>query len=244
MARRRRTWTTERVLSAIRDLERRGFALNYASVLRVDGGLPQAAMKRLGCWNDALCAAGYDPDKIRLIRRPWTREQIIELIQNRAAAGLPVASCNVMPMSAEVASRRLFGSWRAALRAAGISRGTKRWPVWTRVSVVEAILCRQQAGEPLYCYAVARQVPRLYDAARRHFGKWDNALYAAGIDVETTRRRCPPWTSETVLMELRRRAKNRTLTPHPTTCPVSLVRACRRLFGSWATAVKLSRTTS
>ncbi len=240
MARKRRTWTTERLLKAIRDLDHRGIALNYASVLKVDHGLPQAARKLLGSWNDALRAAGYDPDKIRLIRRPWTRAQIIELIQRRATAGLPIASYNVVPMSAEVASRRLFGSWKAALRAAGIPRPTKKWPIWTKVSVVEAILFRQQAGEPLYCYAVARQASRLYDAARWHFGKWDEALRAAGFDPATVRRRCPTWTPDAVIDELRRRAGTGMLTAKPALDPVSLARASRRFFGSWRAALEFA----
>lgn len=241
MARKRRTWTAERLLKAIRDLEQRGIALNYASVLKVDHGLPQAARKLLGSWNDALRAAGYDPDKIRLIRRPWTRAQIIELIQRRAAAGLPIASYNIVPMSAEVASRRLFGSWKAALRAAGIPRPAKKWPIWTKVSVVEAILFRQQAREPLYCYAVARQASRLYDAARWHFGKWDEALRAAGFDPATVRRRCPPWTPEAVREEILRREKGDMPMADPSMHPVSLVRAGRRFFGSWRAALEAAR---
>ncbi len=231
----RRTWTTERVIQAIHRLDRQGVALNYASVHKVDGGLPQAARKLLGSWNDALRAAGYDPDQIRANRRPWTRDQIIQLIQNRAAAGLPVASYNVAPLSAEVASRRLFGSWKAALRAAGVPNPSTEYPIWTKVTVIEGILVRQQAGQPLYCFAAATQVPRLYDAARRLFGSWREALREAGIDPEAVRRHHRPYQKADIIAHLKRHART---APRTGDHPVSIVKAARRLFGSWPAALK------
>lgn len=234
----RRKWTIERILSTICDLHRRGVALNYASAIQADYGVVQMAAKLLGSWDDALRAAGYDPARIRLARLPWTRDEILNLIRQRAAAGLPIASYSVEPHSAEVASRRLFGSWRAALREAGFASALRRWPVWTKVSVVEGILLRQQAGAPLYCAAAAHDASHLYDAARRLFGKWEHALEAAGIDPASVRRRCTPWTPDSVLAELRRRGGTGTLTASPTMKPVSLKRACRKLFGGWLQAIE------
>ena len=234
----RRKWTVERILRTIHDLHRRGVALNYASAIQVDYGVVQMAAKLLGSWDAALRAAGYDPARIRLARVPWTREEILDLIRRRAAAGLPVTSYSVEPLSAEVASRRIFGSWRAALREAGFGSALRRWPVWTKVSVVEGILLRQQAGAPLYCAAAAHEAPHLYDAARRQFGKWEHALEAAGIDPATVRRRCRPWTPDSVLAELRRRRASGTLTVTPTMEPVSLKRACRKFFGGWLRAIE------
>jgi len=234
----RRKWTVDRVLRTIRDLHRRGVPLNYASAIEADYGVVQMAAKLLGSWDDALRAAGYDPVRIRLARPPWTRDEILDLIRRRAAAGLPIASYSVEPHSVEVASRRIFGSWRAALREAGFASALRRWPVWTKVSVVEGILLRQQAGAPLYCAAAAHEASRLYDAARRLFGKWERALQAAGIDPTSVRRRCPPWTPNAVLTELRQRASSQVLTPRPTMDPVSLKRACRKFFGGWMSAIK------
>lgn len=231
----RRTWTVERVIKAIHRLDRQGVPLNYASVHKVDGGLPQAARKLLGSWNDALRAAGYDPDQIRASRRPWTREEIIDLIRRRAAAGLPVASYNVAPLSAEIASRRLFGSWKAALRAAGVPNPSTEFPVWTKVSVIEGILIRQQAGEALHCFAAAHQVPRLYDAARRLFGSWREALDEAGVDPDAVRRRRRPYSKAEIIAHLQSQAgRSRRCGDHPE----SIVKAARRLFGTWPAALK------
>lgn len=234
----RRKWTIGRILRTIHELHRRGVALNYASAIQADYGVVQMAAKLLGSWDQALRTAGYDPAQIRHARRPWTRNEVLDLIRRRAAAGLPIASYSVEPHSVEVASRRIFGSWRAALREAGFASALRRWPVWTKVSVVEGILLRQQAGAPLYCAAAAHEASHLYDAARRLFGKWEHALEIAGIDPATVRRRCPPWTRQSALAELRRRAMAGGLTLRPTMDPVSLKRACRKYFGSWAAALR------
>lgn len=239
----RRTWTAERVINAIHRLDRQGIALNYASVHKVHGGLPQAARKLLGSWNDTLRAAGYDPEQIRANRRPWTRDEIIDLIRRRAAAGLPVASYNIAPLSAEIASRRLFGSWKAALRAAGVPNPSTEFPIWTKVSIIEGILMRQMAGEALHCFAAAHQVPRLYDAARRLFGSWRDALREAGIEPDTVRRRRRPYSKADIVAHLKRHAiagrKGRRASVHPE----SIVKAARRLFGSWPAALEAAGIT-
>jgi len=233
----RRTWTADRLIKAIHQLDRQGVPLNYGSVLKADGGLPQAARKVFGSWNEALLAAGYDPDEVRANRRPWTRDEIIDLIRSRAAAGLPVASYNVEPLSAEIASRRLFGSWKKALRAAGVPNPSAEFPIWTKVTVVEGILMRQQSDEPLHCLAAARQAPRLYDAARRLFGSWREALREAGIEPETTRRKRRPYTKAEIVAHLKSHVKAGREGYRAGFHPESIVKAARRLFGSWDRAL-------
>ncbi len=233
----RRQWTLERVIKAIHALDRKGVALNYASVHRADEGLPQAARKLLGSWNDALRAAGYDPDRIRMSRRPWTHQEIIDLIRSRAAQGLPIASYSVRPQSAEIASRRLFGSWKAALRAAGVPNPSTEYPTWTRVTIIEAILLRQQRGQAINCLAVAKQNSRLYNAARRYFGGWQQALFEAGIDPKAVRRARPPWTHAEVIGTLRSLAVDPSDASRTDYNPESLVKAARRLFGDWSAAL-------
>ena len=234
----RRKWTIGRILRTIHELHRRGVALNYASAIQADYGVVQMAAKLLGSWDQALRTAGYDPAQIRHARRPWRRDEVLDLIHRRAAAGLSVKSYEVEPHSVEVASRRLFGSWRAALQAAGFGGAIRRWPVWTKVSVVEGILLRQESGAELHCAAAAHEAKHLYEAARRLFGKWEHALEAAGIDPASVRRRCRPWTPTSVLAELRRRRGNGTLTASPTMEPVSLKRACGKFFGGWLQAIE------
>jgi hypothetical protein len=236
----RRKWSAQRVIDTIQKYDKQGIALNYGSIRRVDAGLIQAALKQLGSWNKALIATGFDPQQTRISRRPWTRNEIIDLIRKRYKAGLPYASYSVEPLSAEVASRRLFGSWKKAIRAAGVPNPSSEFPIWTKVKIVEQILIRQQTHKPLYCYAVARQHTPLYDAARRYFGNWDNALTEAGIDPQTIRRRHKSYTKSDITEYFKnctlRKDEFDTLRNHPE----SIVRAARKLYGTWANAIKVA----
>ncbi len=233
-----RSWTPESVIEAIRRLDRQGTPLHFGSILRLPGGLSQAGVKHFGSWDEALRAAGYEPDRIRRNRRPITREELLNLIRTRAALNLPIKSYNVRPHGAKNAANRLFGSWRAALRAAGVPDPYgRRWPQWTQVSVVEAILIRQHKGQSLRWTDVARDAPRLAHAAWNCFGSWFGAIEAAGIDSATVRHYRPPYTREEIIEHLRRRAKANQPFLRPSHHPDRFARAARRLFGSWADAL-------
>lgn len=238
----RRTWTVQRVVQAIRELDRRGVALNHASVRKLDQGPIVAARKLLGSWDNALRAAGYDPMEIRLLRRPWTRPEILAAFQAHAAAGGPLTQSGMRPRSAWFAAVRLFGSADAALRAAGVQHLVGRKRPWSRETVAKAILDRRRAGQPVNCVAVIKSDSGLYDAARRYFGGWNEALVAVGIDPDTVRLQRWPWTADSVIGELRRRAQD----GKPPTClssirPASLLRACIDYFGSFEDAAKAAR---
>ena len=237
----RRMWAEDRVIRRIRQLAHDGIPLNYASMQQKDFGVVQAAQKRFGRWDNALRSAGFDPMKIRLTRRPWTRVEIIHLIRSHADAKGTANPSDVLPLTARLACPRLFGSWKNAFRKAGAPCAARRWPMWSRSVVIEAIHARLKAGEPVHCSAVAREAAPLYDAARRYFGKWELALKTARIVPETVRRARRPWTPSSVVEEIRRRtASGMDMGQHPLQ-PVSLVRAVRRFFGSWQNALEAAR---
>ena len=229
----RRVWTADRVLQLIQKAGSEGLALNEGAVRDADQGLVLAARKLWGSWDEALQAAGYDPADIRLQRHPWTKSQIIAAIQSQAADGAPLTQNSIRPESVRFAAKRLFGSFDAAVRVAGLGHLLTKHPRWSRKRIVKAIQARRQTGQPVNCLAVVNSDSRLYDAARRYLGGWPSALRAAGIDPDSVRGKPHPWTPKTVIRELRRRAA----TGQPATCissirPVSLVRACITFFGS------------
>jgi hypothetical protein len=237
---RRRAWTAERVIQAIHALHAQGVSLNYGSVLKVDQGLIQGAFKVLGSWSQTLAAAGYDPASVRWRRLPWTKSELIACIQQRAAAGVPLVESRLLPASTRFAVKRLFGSFVAALRIAGVLY--RKPPRWSRAVVLAAIRDRHAAGQPVHCTSVIASQRTLYDAARYYCGNWNQALRAAGFDPSHVRRKPPPWKPKDVIAELRRRAQNNP--PAPTiSCmqPVSLVRACITFFGSLESAAAAAR---
>lgn len=230
---RRRTWTPQRIIQTIHELHSRGVALHQKSVQEIDQGVTQAARKLLGSWDNALAAAGYDPARIRRQRRPWTKSELLGLIQRREAEGAPFSLNGMLPVSARFAVKRLFGSFAAGLRIAGVLKRPEKFPRWSKAVIVAAIRQRHADGQPVYCTGVIKSQPTLYDAARRYYGSWNHALRVAGFDHQQIRRKPPPWTAKEVLAELRQRAKGN----HPAPAisfiqPVSLVRACITFFGS------------
>ena len=221
----------------LRELQRRyRAARNGTGKVSLPIEFHQPAKRLFGSLRAAIAAAGLDPATIHLCRPPWTREQILELIRRRVAAGLSLATGSVKPGSAVPAARRLFGSWRQAQKAAGVAIAPAR-PPWTEVSVIEAILTRQEAGKPLHTAAVIVEAPRLYVAGGRWFGGWYKALSVAGIDPASVRKKHAPYTRDDVIQTLRRRAKEEKNICQPGRHSESFRKAAKRLFGSWQNAL-------
>jgi hypothetical protein len=63
-----RRWSRRAVLTAIADRRGRGRPLHYSAVVAEDEPLLGAARRLFGSWNDALRAAGLDPEKVRNLR--------------------------------------------------------------------------------------------------------------------------------------------------------------------------------
>jgi hypothetical protein len=80
-----------------------------------------------GDWDKALRAAGFDPDKTRMSQF-WDRQKIIKKLQNMRDRNLPLYARQVLKNHTALfsSSRREFGSWNSALRAAGITKQVPR----------------------------------------------------------------------------------------------------------------------
>jgi hypothetical protein len=76
-----------------------------------------------GDWDEALRAAGFDPDKTRM-RQFWDRQKLIKKLRNMRDRNLPLYARYISKNHAALfsSSRREFGSWNNALRAAGITK--------------------------------------------------------------------------------------------------------------------------
>lgn len=192
-------WPPEKILATIRSLSQKG-RLNQPY-----DNLVKAAQRRFGSWAKAVTAAGVDPAKIRRAPR-WTREEIIEGILARALDNAPLASKKVRPRSLSDAGAKIFGSWRAALAAAGVkpaatiagvtsisdrmpdadavANGSAQGQSWTKQGIIDAILARLREQKPINANAVRCSHRSLYSGGERHFGNWSKALAAAGLNPE------------------------------------------------------------
>ncbi len=107
------------------------------------------------------------------------------------------------------AAERVFGSWGAALEAAGFDYAEiRRYKVWTRDRVLERIRMWHDKGNDLSWRNVSLELDPPLAAAALHaqrFPSWADALTAAGLDpTEIARYR--HWTLPMIQQELERLA--------------------------------------
>ena len=223
----RQRWSRERVLRELRA----HYAVpgNSAPWKDVDTRLKAAATRYFGSWQQALVAARLRAGPPRH-QRKWTQDEILHALRARQQDGAGLSAVwRTDPRLYAVAKRR-FGSWRAALQAAGCPMPSPR--TWSAEEVLREIERRQADGQPLT--GVCSQSPPLYNAAKRHFGSWRSALAAAGI----TPRPCQRWTKATIVQSLRRRHEQGPPLSHTWTDDKPLFRAAVRKFGSWHGALR------
>ncbi len=169
----------------------------------------------------------------------WTREQIIRQILRRESGGLPLTPSGETGVESNLyqAGRRIFGSWRNAVKAAGIAPdwvpSRDRWSPSRVLATIRALSRRRR---PLRSAEFKRRFSSLSRAARRIYGSWPKAVIAAGVDPLKFRR-VSPWTQERIIEAVLTRAlKNEPLRSW-TVRPKSLAKAAVRTFGSWRAAL-------
>lgn len=115
-----RHWTRQDVVEAIKQCEASGrplteFAMECPAVV-------SAARRHFGRWAWAAEASGLKPKY-----HAWTRDKIVAEIRRRQQAGRSLSSCEKDNERLVSAAYRYFGSWPAALLAAGVT-SKKRKP--------------------------------------------------------------------------------------------------------------------
>jgi len=179
-------WNAEKVTETVRDLDRRGVDLSYRCAMREHGALCRAAVRYCGSWRKALVMAGIRDGDHRL-RKRWSAPDVLAEIGLLAATGADLswtAVAQTRPDLAAAATRGgRFGSWRAALRSAGLDdNAVCRKRRWDRAAVADEIRRRLGQGLALNAGCVEREDPGLLAAGRRLYGSWRAALDGAGLD--------------------------------------------------------------
>ena len=235
------------ILRMIKRLSRAGDPLNYAAVRRTHTRLLARGCRHFGSWNAALEAAGLDINKIRRCPR-WSKEQICEELRELRAKRLfsDVRMLSQKYPSLFWACCRHFGGGLAALEAAGIDyeellgEHPRRW---TKKRIIGEIQRRNSEGKTVCLAVILRKEPalkRFCYAALHHFGRWTEALKAAGLRLDSVRDNQRKWPVARVIQEIRRRHVERKLlnTDHMLREDLALHAAGRRHFGTWRKAVE------
>jgi hypothetical protein len=163
----------------------------------------------------------------QIVARELKRLDLLEETVQKDAPKLHASACD------------LFGTWETALRYAGIRRRkSRRAPEGSRDGVLTSIRELCWNGYKLTMLRVERDYPQLYQAARKYFETWEDALQAAGINLKNSGlrpgkpRRSKP---EKILTELRRwQATGHSLRWRAIALENRVLAiAAKRTFGSW-----------
>ena len=175
-------WCMEHVTAWVRETHAAGGDLRS---IAAPAGAQARVTKEAGCtWSEFVESLGiqYPGRKKRL---DWTRAAVLAEIRKLRRRGLPLNDRAVKRQCPGLVQqgRQRFGSWDAALRAAGLDPKRIRLKRrWTRADVLAAIRARKKARKSLRSRDAVADDPRLVKAARRRFpGGWAGALAAAGV---------------------------------------------------------------
>ena len=191
-----RKWNKETIGTEIKRMFDAEESLNYANVAQEHTALLRAATRYFGSWRVAVEFAGLDYDGIRRYKT-WTKERIIERIQELHASGEDLSwrhvSTNVDPQLAAAATKRKhFGSWRGAIAASNLDYSAiRRYREWDADAVIQKLQELHEQGVDLNAKNMEDHDITLITAARRRFDSWDSALTAAGLDFKKIVLRTP-----------------------------------------------------
>jgi len=149
---------------------------------------------------------------MRITERIWTRDAIVAAIRGEAMAGhdLSYSRTEDRVPSLLRAAERTFGSWGAAVEAAGFDyESIRRYRKWTREKVIARIREWHAKGADLSWRCISEELDPSLAAATLHAGRfasWNDALIAAGFDPDVIMR-YRRWTVSRVREELEELAR-------------------------------------
>lgn len=162
------TWSAPLVIEGVLERAARGLSLAPHRVQIDDSKLYSAAVGYIGSWREAVALAGLESQQLE---RQWDEAAVLDRLSALDAAGadLSVRTVEAFDSGLYAAAVRLFGTWDAAIAAAGAT-AQRRTTRWTRAAVLAAIELGAKGQTT---------TSGLYQAAIRHFGTWDQAVRAA-----------------------------------------------------------------
>ena len=150
--------------------------------------LYKAACKHFGDWPTALQYAGVSPNRAEEVYDD--KRNVASCLRNRCITNRSIHAQAVRRAEYKLykAALKHFGTWRAALMAAGININNvparRRSPRYNREQIVEKIQERHAQNLPIRYTEVALEDWGLFRATITRFKSWKKALTAAGIELK------------------------------------------------------------
>ena len=208
---------------------------------RGDWHLLRAAAYFFGSWRAAVKAAGFNYEEVRA-DKVWSREKIVKGIRRLRRRGKGLSSRNVQlsepALFAAAVRKQFFGSWEAAVTAAGYNYDRIRlYQPWDEKRVATEVGALRKAGGSLNAKHVSVKYPLLYWAACRRYGSWGKTLDALGYNSQDymLRRKRSKAEIITAIRELKRKGVYLSDNNVRAVSPAVHAAACRA-FNGWPNA--------
>ncbi len=177
----------EEIIKEIKKLAKSNHSLNMVSVKKSSDAnirrLYNRACQKFGSWKNAIQKAGIDYEKIRKVRKPYTNEELIEIIKNLAAKGVSLKASDIgrdrENRKYYIAAQRRFHNWKEFLKKAGIDAPYLEKTYWENgENVIKQLKENFKDG---IASQVSVKYPKLYKAAIKYFGGIKEACKKAGL---------------------------------------------------------------
>jgi hypothetical protein len=244
-------WSKPEICKQLRDLHAKRLFPDIYTLSRNFPKLYWACHRHFGSGAAALEAAGIDYELL-LGEHPrrWTKATIVAEIKRRDKEGKTLCLATILKKEPKLnrfcyAVLHQFGTWREALKAAGLRLDDVRSNLrkWPRERVLREIRCRHVEGKLLNTERMLREDLALHAAGRRHFGTWKKAVEQAGINYnQYVRGGLCGWTrSKTQRALLDRLVNNRGSRKQVQEQSPPLYRAAMHFFHTWEGAIRKAR---
>lgn len=173
-------------------------------------------------------------------RAGWSRQRVLDELRRLDRSGESTSWAELMQSGRGDlvgAAAAYAGGLTRARAEAGVQRPAPRSPVpqWTQATIVAAIRLRARNRQTL---ASSKAPQRFVAAARWHFGNWEAALAAAGVEPGAVRLRRAAYTKAEIIALVRQLAREGQVVRAATLKAQVKLDAVRRLFGSVAAAIR------
>jgi hypothetical protein len=215
-------WSKERVIAELTECRRLGTSRNTR--------LNAAARRYFGCLKVALDLVGLPYHKKPPSKHAPTKQSVIDAIRRRHHDGKNLGCTFREDSQLYSAGKRLFGTWKAARKAAGLP--CRESDFYTADEVQLRMIELYEKDLPLTFGS--HQDFKLQRSAKKHFGGWRKAAKSLGLDGEIRR----AWTNQAVIdgIHLRRASGLDLYTTHKE--DKALFCAAVSRFGNWSNAMK------
>ena len=197
--RRHEVWSRKRITKELMDLKNNGEDFTYTGFERRHRKLAPMALYYYGKWDNALASVGVK------LKRPegWSKEKIIKEIGTLKEKGIDL-SWRAMRKQGYgpllTMSNFYFGSWRRAIKSAGLDYNEiRKREKWSKERVILTIKKLHREGIDLSFNELRRTgYGKLTSMGCYYFPNWGKAIKAAGLDYSKIKKH-ENWSKERVI---------------------------------------------